>query len=152
MLYNLVLLDKFVVIIGSALILSFVFLLGALYYIVKLYYFLQMSADMNKASKLVLKIFFYGVFSPIIILFLANDMAVPLYAQPTVEQLTAHSAGTLQLSLINHTLNTGALYLVLVGIIVLTWGAYFLYSRNLKKEREKKESEEDPYQEQYKDY
>ena len=105
MLGSLVLLDKFVIILGSALILSFVFLMGGLYYIVKLYYFLQMSADMNKSSKIVLKIFFYGIFSPIIILFLANDMAIPLYAKPTAEQLAAHNAGTLQLSLINHTLN-----------------------------------------------
>ena len=150
--YSLILLDKFIVIIGSALILSFVFLLAGLYYLVKLYYFLQMSGDINRASKIVLKIFFYSIFSPIIILFLANDMAIPLYARPTAEQLAAHSAGTLQLSLINHTLNTGALYLVSVAIIALTAGAYFLYSRNLKKEKEKKELEEDPYKKQYQEY
>ncbi|MEA3513986.1 MAG: hypothetical protein U9R34_00755 [Nanoarchaeota archaeon] len=150
--YSLIFLDQFVVIIGSALILSFVFLLGGLYYIVKLYYFLQMSGDINRASKIVLKIFFYGIFGPIIILFLANDIAIPLFARPTAEQLAAHQAGTLHLSLIEHSLNTGALYLVLVAIIALTWVAYYFYSKNLKKEREKKELEEDPYKEQYKEY
>jgi len=147
--YSLILLDKFIVIIGSALIISFVFLLGGLYYLVKLYYFLQMSGDINRASNIVLKIFFYGIFGPIIILFLANDIAIPLFARPTAEQLVEHSAGILHLSLIEHRINTGALYLVLVAIIGLTWLAYYFYSQNLKKEKEKKELEEDSYGQQY---
>lgn len=152
MTYSLILLDKFIAIIGSALILSFVFLLAGLYYLIKLYYFLQMSGDINRASNIVLKIFFYGIFGPIIILFLANDIAIPLFARPTAEQLAAHSAGMLHLSLIEHSINTGALYLVLVAILSLTWLAYYFYSKNIKKEREKKGLEEDPYKSQYKEY
>ena len=132
--YILIFMDRFILIIGSAMILAFIFLLGGCYYLVKLYYFLQMSSNTGRASKLVLRIFFYGIFSPIMILFFANDMLIPLFAQPAKGQLAAYNAGTLSVTLIEHRLNTSSLYLVLVAIIGLTGVAYYFYTKKDNKQ------------------
>jgi len=131
--YRLILVDRFIIIIGLALIISLFFLIAGGYYLVKLYYFIQMSSDTSRISKIVLRIFFYGIFAPIMVLFFANDMAIPLFAQPTGEQLIAYDAGTLGITLIEHRLNTGALYLVLIAAIGLTGLLYYVYNKKKNK-------------------
>jgi len=120
--YRLILVDRFIIIIGLALIISLFFLIAGGYYLVKLYYFIQMSSDTSRISKIVLRIFFF-----------ANDMAIPLFAQPTGEQLIAYDAGTLGITLIEHRLNTGALYLVLIAAIGLTGLLYYVYNKKKNK-------------------
>lgn len=128
----LVLLDRFLIIIGLGLMVSFVFLIAGAYYLVKMYYFMQMSDDMSKASGYIVRIFFYGIFSPIMALFFANDMGIPLFARPTEQQMAAYHAGNLVL--INHTLNTGALYLVIMGIIGMTYAVYYFYEKRFRQD------------------
>lgn len=145
MVLRLVLLDRFLLIIGLGLILSFIFIIAAIYYVVKLYYFMQMSSDTSRISKIILKIFFYGMFAPLMILFFANEMAIPLWGQPAHEQMVAYRAGEIELSLIEHNLNTGVLYLVLMSIVGLTYLAYHYFEKFGKK----KEEQPDIPQQQY---
>lgn len=144
MAYRLVLLDRFLLIIGSGLVLSFIFIIAAVYYVVKLYYFMQMSEDTSKISMIILRIFFWGMFFPIMVLFFANEMAIPLWGSPSAEQMSAYRAGNIQLSLIEHRLNTGMLYIVLMAIIGITYILYHYFDKYWRKREQVQQSPVNP--------
>jgi hypothetical protein len=127
--YRLVLVDRFLLIIGSGMVLAFMFIISGAYYLTKLYYFMQMSSDTTKISKMILQIFFFGIFIPMMILFFANEMAIPLWGGPSPADMAAYEAGNLPLSLMQNRLNTGGLYLAMMAIVGVTYLLYLVFEK-----------------------
>ena len=142
MAYILVMFDRFIIILGLGLIAALLSLVYGGYNMAKLYYYLQMSSDMSRASKLILKVFFYGMFGPMMIIFFANEMALPLLGQPTQEQLFQYQTGQLELVLIKHSLNTGGIYLVLMSVVAVTLALYYLFNKQQKEKIRRREAAE----------